>query len=240
MAKIKEEDIVLCTVKKIDGTSVFVEIDGNGEGTIITSEIAPGRIRNLRDYVVPNKRIACKVLRIDSSGNIHLSLRRVTSKERKKVLEDYQKEKNSISILRTVLKEKAEGVITKIKVTSSVLEFLQNCKENPKELSQYMDKTEAEKVCKILVEKDEKREVEVKKEIMLKTKLPNGIEIIKSILSTCQGSCHTTYIAAGRYQIKIKSQDYKQANTEISLAVQNIESLAKEKKVEFQVIEAKK
>jgi translation initiation factor 2 alpha subunit (eIF-2alpha) len=50
-------EIVMCTVDRIVGTIVFVKIDGNGEGSIILSEIAPGRIRNLRDNVVPKKRI---------------------------------------------------------------------------------------------------------------------------------------------------------------------------------------
>ena len=74
-------EIVMCTVDRIVGTIVFVKIDGNGEGSIILSEIAPGRIRNLRDYVVPKKRIVCKILRI-SGDRIDLSLRRVTQKER--------------------------------------------------------------------------------------------------------------------------------------------------------------
>ena len=58
-------DIVLCTVDRIIGTTVFVGIEGNGEGSIVTSEIAPGRIRNLRDYVVPKKKIVCKQTNIN-------------------------------------------------------------------------------------------------------------------------------------------------------------------------------
>ena len=82
----EEGDIVLCTVERIEGTNVFVSIEGNGEGSIMTSEIAPGRIRNLRDYVVPKKKIVCKILRV-SGNRIDLSLRRVTQKEQKEVLE---------------------------------------------------------------------------------------------------------------------------------------------------------
>ena len=73
-------DIVMCTVERIVGTTVFVKIDGNGEGSIILSEIAPGRIRNLRDYVVPGKRIVCKVLSIREHAI--LSLRRVGINEK--------------------------------------------------------------------------------------------------------------------------------------------------------------
>jgi len=54
---LEEGEIVLCTVDRIVGTVVFVKIDGEEKnGSIILSEIAPGRIRNLREYVIPKKR----------------------------------------------------------------------------------------------------------------------------------------------------------------------------------------
>ncbi|MEN9625985.1 MAG: hypothetical protein RL557_313, partial [archaeon] len=62
--ELEEGQIVLCTVDKIIGTTVFVRIDNNGEGTLTFSEIAPGRIRNLREYVMPGKKIVCKILKI--------------------------------------------------------------------------------------------------------------------------------------------------------------------------------
>ena len=91
MTQLEIGDIVMCTVEKIVGTIVFVKIDGDGQGSITLSEIAPGRIRNLRDYVVPKKRIICKVLRI-SGDRIDLSLRRVTQKEQKEVKEKYKQD----------------------------------------------------------------------------------------------------------------------------------------------------
>ena len=103
----------MCTVDRIVGTIVFVKIDGNGEGSIILSEIAPGRIRNLRDYVVPKKRIVCKILRI-SGDRIDLSLRRVTQKEKKELIEQYKQEKSYISVLKSILGEKADKIIDDI------------------------------------------------------------------------------------------------------------------------------
>ena len=80
--ELEEGQIVQCTVDKILGTTIFVRIEDNGEGTITTSEIAPGRIRNLRDYVVPGKKIVCKILKIQGD-KIYLSLRRVKQNEKK-------------------------------------------------------------------------------------------------------------------------------------------------------------
>ena len=72
-------ELVVCTVRKILPHSVFVSIDEyqNLEGMNHISEISPGRIRNLRDYVIEGKTIVCKVLNINQQGNIDLSLRRV-------------------------------------------------------------------------------------------------------------------------------------------------------------------
>ena len=88
---LEEGEIVLCTVDRIDGTNVFVSIEGDGEGIIQTSEIAAGRIRNLRDYVVPKKKIVCKILKI-SGNRVELSLRRVNQKEQKEILEQCTKQ----------------------------------------------------------------------------------------------------------------------------------------------------
>ena len=64
--KLQEGDIVLCTVEKIAGTTIFLKIEDDGEGTMIVSEVSAGRIRNLRDYIVPNKKVVGKILSIDS------------------------------------------------------------------------------------------------------------------------------------------------------------------------------
>ena len=85
----EEDDIVLCTVKKILYHSVFVTLDeyDNLEGMIHISEIAPGRIRNIRDYVREGKKLVCKVLRVrKEKGHFDLSLRRVNEGQRRRAL----------------------------------------------------------------------------------------------------------------------------------------------------------
>jgi translation initiation factor 2 alpha subunit (eIF-2alpha) len=231
----EEGDIVLCTVVKIERTTVFVKIeDTDKEGTIITSEIAPGRIRNLRDYVVPGKKIVCKVLNIDRKGNIHLSLRRVTEKERREVIEKYEKEKSSLSVLKSITKEKFESIAGRIKEKEGNLyDFFLTCKENPKLLEKYLTKQEAEKICKILKEKKEKQK-EVKKKFELTSDKPDGLTIIKTILLPYKDSVN--YVAAGRFVLEIKGENYKLANSKAQEILQDIENRAKNK-AEFKVKE---
>ena len=82
---LEQDEIVLCKVTKIYPNSVFVQLlEYNDSGMVHISEVSPGRIRNLRDYVSIGRQIVCKVLRIDRErGHIDLSLRRVNSNQRK-------------------------------------------------------------------------------------------------------------------------------------------------------------
>src|SRR3989304_8342081 len=79
----EEGEILQCTVTSVQSHSVFVRIDEYGiNGMIHISEVAPGRIRNIRDFVREGKKIVCKVLKINQEKNhIDLSLRRVSRSE---------------------------------------------------------------------------------------------------------------------------------------------------------------
>ena len=111
----KEDEVVLCTVSKIDSSGVFVKIEEyNCEGHIILAEISPGRIRNIREFVSVGKKIVCKVLR-KKENNLELSLRRVSAKERDTIMEYYKKERVFASILKSVAGEKSQELMNNIR-----------------------------------------------------------------------------------------------------------------------------
>lgn len=226
-------DIVLCTVDRIVGTTVFVNIEGNGEGSIVMSEIAPGRIRNLRDYVVPKKKIVCKVLRI-SGDRIELSLRRVTQKEQKEIKEQYKQERSYRNILKGVLGDKAEETLNKISKKEKIYDFLQRAKEDPKELEQILEKADAKKILDILNAQKQKKAV-IKKEISLTTKEGDGLTRIKNLLSDIQ-DVEVRYIAAGRYSLKTESKDIKTADQNLTKTLEELEKKARKQKIEFIIV----
>ncbi|HJX50364.1 hypothetical protein A3K73_08920 [Candidatus Pacearchaeota archaeon RBG_13_36_9] len=230
---LEEGQILICTVTKIVGTTVFVRLDDyNKEGTIMTSEIAPGRIRNLRDYVVPNKKIVCKILRMDDRGHIDLSLRRVSAKEKREALEMGQKEKGLIATIKTIA-ENPEKIIEKIKESSSLVEFFEQAKDKPELLEGLMPQEERDKLIKILKEKKAK-EVFVKKKFSLSNKAEDGIKRIKSILPA-----EAKYIAAGKFSIEIKDKNYKDANRRLDSLLIEIEKKAKENGCLFSLLKEK-
>jgi translation initiation factor 2 alpha subunit (eIF-2alpha) len=221
--KIEEGDIVLCTVERTEGTAVFVKIEDNGEGSIVLSEIAPGRIRNLREYVVPNKKIVCKVLEI-RNNHIELSLRRVTAKERKEIMEAYQKEKRTEGLFKTLLKDRAEAIISQIKKTEKLSSFIERAKDNPKELEKIFGKEGAGKIIEIFAKQKEKKTI-VKKDIEIKTEAADGIQVIKNVLSVPE--VKVTYYAAGRYNISAESINIKEASRKLNKALETIHERAK-------------
>ncbi len=231
---VSEGDLILCTVERIEHTTVFVRLATGEEGTIIISEIAPGRIRNLRDYVLPNKKIVCKVIRI-SGNNIDLSLRRVNSKEKKEVLEKYKQEQTIKSAFNQILKEKAKEIQEKIEKEMPLAEFLQKAKEDEKIITKYIP-SEFREVIKKITQKKQK-EIEVKKLLKLKCLEPDGIVRIKKILSVNHKNIKITYISAGNFQISAKAEDYKEANKQVDTIVKNMEIQSKQCKCEFEALD---
>ena len=234
ITNIEEGDVVLCTVDRIVGTNVFVKIEDNGEGCIVFSEVAPGRIRNIRDYAIPKKKIVCKVLRI-SGDRIDLSLRRVTQKEQKEVREKDKQEKSYEKILKSVLGEEQEKkIIKEISKKNKIYDFLQNAKENPEELEKLVGKENVKKIIGILKTQKQKKTI-LKKEIFLTTTEPNGIELIKNLLGMIKGT-EVKYISSGKYSLKKESEDIKKTDQELTNTLIKLEKEAKKKKVEFSVI----
>ena len=234
---LEEGDIVLCTVDRIIGTNVFVKISEKNkdvEGCIVMSEIAPGRIRNIRDYVIPKKKIVCKVLRI-SGDRIDLSLRRVTQKEQKEIKERYNQEKSYESILKGVLGNRAQGIIETISKNFKIYDFLNDAKENPNNLEELIGKEDSKKVLEIINAQQKNRKVILKKEIFLTTTDPNGIEVIKRLLSKIKET-EIKYIAAGKYVLKTESDDAKKADHHLRDILAEFEKDAKKAGAEFSIV----
>jgi len=233
MIELKEDDIILCTVRRIEGTSVFLDIEGNGQGTMIFSEVSPGRIRNIRDFVFPNKKIVCKVLRI-RNGHPELSFRRVTTKEKEEVLERDKKEKALINMIKPILKEKTPDIITKIKEKYDLADFLDEARENPEIIKKFFTPKQTKELAKIFTEKKEK-EKEVKRIITLKTNAESGLSDIKKTLNTNKAKIR--YIGSSNFSISIKAKDYKTANSNLEAVIEQIKNKAKSLNVDIKVKE---
>jgi translation initiation factor 2 alpha subunit (eIF-2alpha) len=230
--EVNEDDVVLCRVKKIEGTTVFLKIeDSKIEGSMVLSEVAAGRIRNLRQYVSPNRLIVCKVLKV-TKDHIELSLRRVTSKEREEVLEGYKKEKALRSVLN-VVNEDADRIIAQIKAKYGMLNFINEVKTNPKILEEFIGKEKSGKVSLMIAEKEEKEKV-VEKRFRLKSFSEQGVRDIREILDVKDAEMH--YLGSSVFSISVLGKDFKEANNKLDKILAEIEERAKKKKAVFESV----
>ena len=232
-------EIVLGKVIKIYGNTTFVFLPEYEKEAVLTiSEIAPGRIRNLRDHVTEGKEIICKVLRVDPKQNrIDVSLRRVNLSKKKEKQEEIKKEEYANRIYTDVAKELN---ISKEKLFEetyepifenyeTVFEALYNIMLENKKVNMFNISQEAkDKFIKIINERIKPEEIELKKEFFLKSFDSNGIEKIKnaiknSIISINYEKINVFYLAAGKYEIKIVHDEMKFASNIYKNFISNLE-----------------
>tara|TARA_Y100000310_G_scaffold344518_1_gene457705 strand:+ start:1030 stop:1737 length:708 start_codon:yes stop_codon:yes gene_type:complete len=227
---LKEDDIVLCIVKKVEGTTVFVDISSsNKKGTIVFSEVSAGRIRNLRDFVSPNKKIVCKVLKIHQD-HAELSLRRVTAKESSLALERHKKETTFKKLLSSISKD-SEKIIEKISASHDLSDFIEEARESPALLSKFMTLSVSTKISKILSEKSTSTKT-VKKIFILKSLSASGLLDIKSALSNIK-DVKVSYLGSSKFSLTVSAPEFKEAESIALSALEEIEKKAKAKSLSF-------
>ncbi len=229
----EEDEIVLCKVTEILPNSVFVElVEYKKQGMIHISEIAPGRIRNLREYVMVSKEIICKILRLDRErGHIDLSLRRVNSTERQAKLEEIKQELKAEQLIANLAKKlKLPASELYKKLSSTVLKnypYLHLCfhdlvegKVNQAHLEKLgLEKSIADELTAAVLDKFKPEKIMVKGEIRLQTYAADGIEKIKATLEEVRNvssAIALSYLGAGRYRLALEDADYKPAEKKLA------------------------
>jgi len=225
---LEEDDVVLCTVTRIEGTTVFLDIQDNGQGTMIFSEVSPGRIRNIREFVVRNKKVVCKILRIKDS-HPELSLRRVTGKEREMVMERFEKEKVLKNMMKPILKDNTDQILIKIKEDYDLSDFLDEARENPELIDNYVPKSESSALQKIFQHSKTSKIKVVKEIITLRSNEPSGLLDIQSVLKNKDAEIR--YLGSSKFSIIVKGENYKTVNALIEQIIQKIKTDSKERKV---------
>lgn len=241
-------EIVKCTVTKIYGNTVFLTVDEyEKEGVLTISEIAPGRIRNLRDHVTEQKVIICKVIRVDGKQNrIDLSLRRVSVPAMKQKQEELKKEDYAERIYGDIAKELGS---TKDKLFEktyepifeeyiTVYDALYDVMLDNKKIDMFTDLTDKEKevFINIIDERVKPEEITFKKTFKLSSQAQNGVDLVKesltSVLTSLQYERVTiSYLAAGEFEIKIIHEDVKSADKLYSKFRKELELQAREQKL---------
>jgi|TARA_Y100000310_G_scaffold186143_2_gene186205 translation initiation factor 2 subunit 1 len=227
----EENEIVLCTVKKILPHGIFVSLDEyeSKEGLIHISEISPGRVRNIRDFVKEGKRIVCKILRMSRERNhIDLSLRRVNQAQRINKNIEYKQEQKAEKILEVTGKElklPLEDLYKKvgdklIENYGSLYNGFEEMSENNDLLKDLnLDKKIESTLLKFIKERIKKREIKLSASLTLSSINSKGIEIIKATLKALEdkhSNIKIKYIGAPKYQLTLIADNYKIAEKQLT------------------------
>ncbi|OIO61517.1 translation initiation factor IF-2 subunit alpha [Candidatus Woesearchaeota archaeon CG_4_10_14_0_2_um_filter_33_10] len=219
----EESEIVLCTVTSVRYNSVFVNLNEyTHSGMIHISEISPGRIRNINDYVKEGKVVICKVLRINKErGYIDLSLRRVNEGQRRAKVNEIKKEQKAEKIIEFVAKklkkdvndiykEVSDNVFKKYDLLYPFFEDVAEKRINLEELD--IPKELVKELKEVIKQKIKPIEVNIKGNIKLVSYASDGVEIIKdAIKKGMDKNIKILYVGGGKYNIKVKASDYKAA-----------------------------
>ncbi|MBI1935246.1 translation initiation factor IF-2 subunit alpha [Candidatus Woesearchaeota archaeon] len=222
----EEGELVLCTVTSVQFHSVQVDLDEYGKsGLIHISEVSPGRIRNIRDFVREGKKVVCKALRINQEkGYIDLSLRRVNESEKTKKIDYIKREQNAEKIVEIAAKKlgiKTEDLYNQIseKVMEKYLslhEYFEKVVQDDKLLESLgIDSKYLGIVAESIKQRMKPPEVEISGNLKVSLFAPDGIAIIKDSLAKAEqatkGRIKIAYLGSGLYRFTLKAPDYKEA-----------------------------
>ncbi len=228
----EESEIVLCTVTSVQHHSVFCTLDEyNLQGMLHISEVAPGRIRNIREFVKEGKVVVCKVLRVNKErGQVDLSLRRVTDMQRKSKINELKQEQKAEKILEYVAREMKKSVADLYKqITPPILKeypYIFLCFDevvnNNLDLKKFgIDATLAKKLEEIIRQRIKTPEVIITGTLQLSTYAADGITLIKTALGYFEkAGLDVSYLGGGKYRIVAVAKDYKSAEEKLEKPVE--------------------
>ncbi len=223
-----ENELVLCTVTNIQYNSVFVRLlEYNHTGMIHISEVSPGRIRNIRDYVKEGKTIVCKVLRVNPERQqIDLSLRRVSEAQRREKSNSMKQEQIALRIIEFVAKRQKQdpnalaAAIQQaiIKKYDRIYPFFEHVALGITTLEKEGVKGGfADDLLIVLRQRIKQSVLRIGGVLNLLSYESDGVEIIKQCLQSIaelgKKQAVITYLGAGKYKVIVTSTDYKDAES---------------------------
>jgi translation initiation factor 2 subunit 1 len=230
----EEGELVICTVTNVQNHCVFAKLDEYGiSGMVHISEIAPGRIRNIRDYVKEGKIIVCKILRVNRErGQIDLSLRRVSENQHKVKINEVKQEQRAEKMIETAAKElKAELQQFYSEISTPIFEkypslfscFTDVVKGNCTLEQLGVPKKTAAALTQVVTQRLKPQQVVTQTDVKLQSYAPEGVEIVKRALKKAIDlGTEVKYIAAGNYRLIATAPDYKSAEKILEKAAAHV------------------
>lgn len=234
-----EGEIVLCTVKAIKKQSVFVRLDEykSKDAVISISEVSPGRIRNIRNYVQIGKKIFCKVLRVDKKRHqIDVSLRRVNQREKINKNAELRRENLAETILSLASREfdldlkdlyynKFKPVLNDYYYLHGFFEEIVAGESSFEDYTIEVDSKVKDYILDLVSKRLKKPTIEIKYVLRISSDASNGLEAIKKpILEHINDfeGLEVHYLGGGKYLAKLTGEDSKHEDNKMKNFIEKI------------------
>jgi len=220
-----EGELVICNVKTVKDFGAFLEPEeySGKEGFVHISEISSGWVKRIQDHIQEGEKRVCKVLRVDKGkGHIDLSLKQVNDHQKREKLQAWKNQKKADNLLKIVserygkeLEECYEefgfGLSDEF---GSLYKAFEEVSLNPDILEQKGFEGEwIEYFVEVAEENISPPYVSITGFVEISSTNPNGVEDIKESLSafedTDDSQVEISYVAAPKYKVEIRSEDYK-------------------------------
>lgn len=243
-------EFVVCTVRTVKGFGAFVLLDEypGKEGFIHITEIAPGWIKHIRDYVRERQKIVCKVIRVDpTKGHIDLSLKQVNDHQRREKIKQWMCEQKAEKLFEIVcerakmdLDKAIANIGTKlVDKFGSLYAAFEAATMDPSSFKEFKGKW-VKHFIDIAKENIVPPYVEIEGVITLRSLDVKGVLHIKNALKTVEEidlppgvDIKITYLGSPKYRISVQAPDYKTAEAIMKTAVDKIQGYMKSIKGEF-------
>ncbi len=220
-------ELVVCTVAKAKGFGAFVDLEEYPgiKGFIHIKEVAPGWVKNIRDYVREGQRIVCKVMEVDpSKGYVDLSLKRVNEHQKREKIQQWKNEQKAHKLLEMVgerlgmsyddcMSQFGNELIEKF---GNLYDAFEEAIRKRDDFKEEFKGDWVEKFIEVAEENITIPYVEIKGYLEMSCFGPYGIKHIREALKLVEGEFDETsvtvkYMSAPLYMVKVVSPDYKTA-----------------------------
>ncbi|NPA38255.1 MAG: S1 RNA-binding domain-containing protein [Candidatus Nanohaloarchaeota archaeon] len=244
-------EYVIATIKELNPNSAIATLDEYDDlkAMIHISEISSRWVKDIRRMLKLNQKVVALVLSQDRKGYVELSIKRVKPTLAREKTKEFRNEKKAHNFLKIIAKElglSLDEVYEKLgfplqKEFGSMYEGFEIVAEDGIDVLRNLGVPEniAQKAYELALENIKPKELTIKMDLLIKCYEGDGIEIIKKALSLNNERIHVHYLAAPKYRLELKGEDYKEMEKELTAIIGKIEEAFRGKDVDFNYVRVK-